>query len=455
MRYLLLICTLLLPAPPAGAQSPLLQRGHLKLQAASSSFPAHSLLRELSDPVIHDASAVLRLNLGRDWGRWDVQAHYQLLAATGGRVELAEAFGDPALAAPVLPLESLRWLDMQQVLHRGGRSVAAQRLDRLNLGWRGERLALRLGRQAVSWGNGLFYAPMDMLNPFDPAAIDTEYKRGDDMLHAQYLLDDGSDLQLILLQRGDGVDGLATGAGAGADTGLPGGGAAASLPGSRLGGQSAALKYHHFGLAREVDLLLASHLGETVLGVGLVQPLGEAVLRGDLVLTRIEQGSSSRWVHSTVANLSTSWTRGGIAMSASLEYFRNGFGAAPDEYAALFEQDAQSPASAGTAALFDRIRRGELFTLGRHYLAASVQMELHPLLNLSPTLFANLDDRSALFQASLRWEPAPDWQLLAAFNLPLGGLGSEFGGLRLPPPAQGFTLASGPSLQAQLAFYFD
>ena len=28
---------------------------------------------------------------------------------------------------------------------------------------------VRVGRQALSWGNGLSYAPMDLVNPFDPA----------------------------------------------------------------------------------------------------------------------------------------------------------------------------------------------------------------------------------------------------------------------------------------------
>jgi hypothetical protein len=36
---------------------------------------------------------------------------------------------------------------------------------------------------------------MDLVNPFDPASIDTEYKAGDDMLYVQYLQDNGNDMQ--------------------------------------------------------------------------------------------------------------------------------------------------------------------------------------------------------------------------------------------------------------------
>jgi len=37
----------------------------------------------------------------------------------------------------------------------------------------------------LSWGNGLVFSPMDIVNPFDPTAVDTEYKAGDDMLYGQ------------------------------------------------------------------------------------------------------------------------------------------------------------------------------------------------------------------------------------------------------------------------------
>ena len=45
-------------------------------------------------------------------------------------------------------------------------------------------------------------APMDLMNPFDPATIDTEYKAGDDMLYFQYLQDGGNDETV----KGDTID---------------------------------------------------------------------------------------------------------------------------------------------------------------------------------------------------------------------------------------------------------
>jgi hypothetical protein len=275
---------------------------------------------------------------------------------------------------------------------------------------------VRFGRQAVSWGNGLIYNPMDFFNPFDPAAVDTEYKIGDDMLYAQYLLDSGSDWQFVSVQRRD-EDGDVS---------------------SRV--QSNALKFHGFGLEREYDLLVAEHFNDTLLAAGGALNVGEAVLRGDVMLT----DTGSDWQANLVANWSWSWVWGGHNVSAAAEYFFNGFG--------LRQSDYTPEAIAAATDLTDRLARGELFTLGRHYLAGSLQVEVTPLLNVIPNLFVNLGDRSALAQVVAQWDLAEDWQLLAAVNVPIGPAGTEFGGL--DSGVEDLRLSVGPAVFAQLAVYF-
>jgi len=65
--------------------------------------------------------------------------------------------------------------------------------------------------QFISWGNGMVFTPVDIFNPFDPAAVDKEYKTGDDMLYGQYLFSNGNDLQGVAVVRRDlrtgGVEG--------------------------------------------------------------------------------------------------------------------------------------------------------------------------------------------------------------------------------------------------------
>ena len=53
------------------------------------------------------------------------------------------------------------------------------------MGFATDHVVMRFGRQAITWGNGLVFNAMDIFNPFDPAAVDKEYKTGDDMIYGQ------------------------------------------------------------------------------------------------------------------------------------------------------------------------------------------------------------------------------------------------------------------------------
>ena len=59
----------------------------------------------------------------------------------------------------------------------------------------------RIGRQAVTWGNGFLFNPMDLFNPFAPTQIDRDYKIGDDMIFTQFPLKQTGDLQLLYVPR--------------------------------------------------------------------------------------------------------------------------------------------------------------------------------------------------------------------------------------------------------------
>ena len=411
-----LLPALLLVCAPLQAAVPWLEGGHLKARALAASYPDDSILRDSAGAMAYDGGAGLRLRFRENRGEFALQGDYQLLAQFGDSVRLADDLPGLLPLVPVLPDDDRRWFDLTGTISEGGSRQLVQRLDRLHVGYAGEKVVLRFGRQAVSWGNGLIYTPMDFFNPFDPAAVDTEYKVGDDMLYAQYLLGSGNDWQFVSVQRRDGAGDVS----------------------SRV--SSTALKFHGFGVEQEYDLLLAEHFDQLVLGVGGASNLGEAVLRGDLTLTDAEDG----WVANLVASWSWSWEWGGHNVSGVAEYFFNGFG--------LRESDYTPGKIAGAADLLDRLSRGELFTVGRHYLAGSLLVEVTPLVNVTPNLFLNLGDGSALAQLIVSWDLAQDWQLLASANLPLGPTGTEYGGLETG--IDDLTLEVGPSLFAQLAWYF-
>ena len=407
---------LLLCAQVHAGGLPWLEGGHTKLRALASYYPDDSIFREAFGQWDDSEGAGLRLKFAAEQGRLGFNAHYQLLGQSGDSQDLSQQSSGLLPLPPRLPDDERRWWDLTDQISDSDSRELVQRLDRLHIDFRGDSTVLRFGRQAVTWGNGLIYSPMDFFNPFDPAAVDTEYKLGDDMLYGQYLLDNGSDWQFVSVQRRD-EDGDVS---------------------SKV--SSNALKFHGFGLTREVDLLVAEHYDQLILGAGGVVNLGEAVLRGDATFTDARDG----WETSLVVNWSYSWVWAGHNVSGVAEYFYNGFGLRESDYPAEnFREDRD---------LLDRLARGELITVGRHYLAGSLLVELTPLLNLTPNLFFNAEDGSALAQLVLQWDLARDWQLLGSLGVPLGSSNTEYGGL--DTGLDGQTLEVGPSLFAQMAWYF-
>lgn len=380
--------------------------GHTKLRATGQGYPSDSLFRDVVGRTATDALAELRLNARARSGRWTFETNYRLVGTVADTLPLTGLVNDDR-----------RLMDLTAVLDESADSAILHRLDRLWIGYTSEKAVVRLGRQALSWGNGLFYAPMDLVNPFDPASIDTEYKAGDDMLYLQHLRDSGDDVQAAWVARRDPATGRTD-----ADE------------------ATVAVKYHGFADFGEYDLLVAQSYGDAVLGVGLGRSIGGAVWSAELVVTDTELDVHVQFV----TNLSYSWIRGGKNMTGAVEYFYNGFGQRSDRYA---------PGDlAGNPDLARRLTRGDLFAIGRHYVAGSLTIEMSPLWNLTPTLFANVGDPSALLQLVTNYSLSDNMTLLGSINLPLGASGSEFGGTESGIP--GRYLSSDAGFFAQFAWYF-
>ena len=169
--------------------------GHTKLRLIGQGFPSDSAFRDLAGSESIDVEADLRLDFSATSGRWSFDADYQLFALHGDSIEWTRNVGPLAgTFIDRLPNDDRRLFGLTDTIRDEGKNAIVHRLDRLVVGYTSEKAVVRVGRQALSWGNGLFYAPMDLVNPFDPAAIDTEFKAGDDMAYAQYLRDNGDDI---------------------------------------------------------------------------------------------------------------------------------------------------------------------------------------------------------------------------------------------------------------------
>lgn len=391
--------------------------GHAKYQYAYTDYRAGDLNAILGRDPARDHDVDLRLKAAGGRGPWDAAAHYELLAVHGDTLDgrrVAPLALPGVEAGSGLPDDRRRLFDLTGTITDRARTAAVHRLDRLSLGYAAGAHSIRVGRQALSWGNGLAFHPLDFVNPFSPIAIDKDYKTGDDMLFTQRALERG-DVQAIVLPRRD----LATR--------------------SVESGEStyaAKLRLHLRGF--DVDIVGARHFDENLAGLGLVRSIGGAVWRFDALYADIKNGDGA-W--SFVTNLDYAWIWSGRNLYGYAEYFRNGVGETdPVRYVAP------------NAALAGRLARGELFTFARDYTALGVQAELHPLFNVFTNLIWNLNDGSAVLQVRGIYDWRQNVQLQAGVNLPYGDRGDEYGGI--PLAGTGAFLSPGRSVYLRAAYYF-
>ena len=393
--------------------------GHLKYQLSSTDFESGDVAALYGDDPARDQAFDARLKAEWRQHGWEFAAHYEVLALNGDALETRRALRTLGLlasgSASGLPDDRQRLFDLTDDFIDQRRTAAVHRLDRLSVGYTAGNTTLRVGRQAMSWGNGLAFQVFDFVNPFSPIAIDKDYKTGEDMLYGQWQLTGQGDGQLLLLPRRDPFT--------------------RKLDHERA---SQAVKLHARAGGFDVDALAARHYDQTLLGIGVVRSVGGAVWRLDVLHADIP-GRDGVW--SQVTNLDYSWTLFGKNVYSFVEYFRNGFGVYREaEYLAMDPE------------LTTRVARGELYALGRDNLVLGMQMEIGPLLNVFGTLLQNLNDASRLVQLRGVYDWQQNLQVMAGVNLPVGERGSEYGGI--PVALGGPYVGVGSSVYARLAYYF-
>jgi hypothetical protein len=347
------------------------------------------------------------------------EIHYQLIGSGGDTVrkqnELSDIF--PGLPDNLLflgtPLnDDRRLMDLTDTIKDGDSWFLVQRLDRLYLSLLGERASLRAGRQAITWGNGFVFNPMDLFNPFPPTTIDRDYKAGDDMINVQLALAEYGDLQLLYVARRnpDNED--------------------VELDQASLAGK------WHFALGNaEFDAMASRHFEDYVVGAGSRGYLGDTAWRLDATWTYLKDGGDYL---SLVGNLDYSWVWFKKNFYGFIEYYYNGLGKNDYDRALL------------DPAVIERLTRGEIFALGQNYLSGHVQVELHPLFKLTLTSINNVEDPSGIIQPYAVWDILQDLQMTAGLAIHYGEKGSEFGGFKLP----GTDLRNRPPDSAYLWFIY-
>jgi len=385
--------------------------GRLELQDVGAFARADSLAAAFDSRDRNDLAGNLRLTWEPSWDNWNIAFHYVALADYGDGARLQR------LEGALLPQPPSTWLNLFDTFEDHGSIIASHGIDRLSVAYSTPSFVVRVGRQALTWGGGYVFRPMDLFDPFAPSATDTEFKPGTDMIYAQWLFQDGSDLQAIAVPR-PSVKG--------------------ALPATNA--SSFALHYRRAVGAIQATVLVARDHGDWTGALQLSGPLAGASWDVELVPVFVNHGPARL---SAIANISAAVTL--FARNATLfaEYFHNGFGVT----------DGDATFATLPPALLDRLARGELFNVRQNYLAAGLTLEWTPLLTLSPTLIAGLDDASlyALFAAN--YSLSDNLVLIAGAQAPLGSKGTEFGGLPATL-ANSTTLGPSPVLYLQIRQYF-
>ena len=188
------------------------------------------------------------------------------------------------------------------------------------------------------------------------------------------------------------------------------------------------------------SFLAAQDHGDTVAALGVSGALGGATWNAELVPTHV---NDDRTYVSALANISDAFTLAGRDATAFAEYYRNGFGL----------DDRHYSVTGLPAPLTDRLLRGQVFNTGRDYLSLGGTLQWTPLLEIAPTLIANLNDGSFYALGEATWSLEDNLNLIAGAQLPIGPADTEFGGL--PVTGAGAPYAEQPTrVYLQLRRYF-
>ncbi len=313
---------------------------------------------------------------------WELSVHYEMIAeinpllGEGGFFELRDRPGLTSLSWTIERNDDVNWF---------------HEIDRLQVRGRFEWGDVTVGRQAIGWGVGLIWAPLDLLAGFSPVQIDREYRLGVDAIRTIIPLGSFTEVEAIYAFYDTSFD-----------------------------QQVAALRWRTTfpEIGTDVGLIAGKYFEDVVVGALIAGELGGAGVHSSINFThnygddigptdfvRLVAGVDYRFPHDVVG---------------LVEYYFNGWGASqPSQYL------SRLPA--------ERLQRGELFNVGRHYLGFSVDWEAHPLVHLLGRGQTNLTDPSAQIGPAVIISISDESQLEAGAFLAIGPtidgveLESEFG----------------------------
>jgi hypothetical protein len=381
--------------------------GHVKARGGISWADEASFFQPLYTGPFYDGYAEARLTGKLFFGKWGyVEAHHETILSGGDTrrtlhelQRLYPSLLNTGLMIPGPVDDDRRLMDLTWTMHEDDRYILYNRFDRLSLTLLPKWGTVTIGRQAVTWGNGLIFNPMDLFNPFAPTDIERDYKIGDDLISAQISAGTIGTFHFLYVPRRDPL-----------------------RESVQWNHSSLAGKFHMAWGTTEFDIMAAKHYEDAVFGIGSTGYLGGTAWRVDGIWTILNDARGKDYYFSLVANMDYSWVWFDKNFYGFVEFFYSGIGEDNDNYPrALCDQD-----------IVEHMTRGELFTLGKTYLSGHLRVELHPLFNCYLTVINNLADPSGVVQPRAVWDVLQDVQITVGANVYYGREGTEYGGIRIP-----------------------
>lgn len=250
------------------------------------------------------------------------------------------------------------------------------RLHRAILSLDMESIRAALGKQRISWGTGKLWSPTDLFNPLNPLSLERGERRG-------------ADAALVTLALGPQAELT---------------GVYAPLPN---GSARKAARVHATIRGRDISVLAGTRPGEWFLGGDFASPLGDGLVRGELITAIKEDGRTA--FQGVLAGEYTFPNSLGIVV----EYFENGEGKSRTRDFEL-----------------RRLLRGEIVSLGKRFLGAIIGYDLTPLWRAEVAAAQSLTDGSTYLNPKLTYAMTANVEIGVGAGITRGQDQSEFGRLK-------------------------
>lgn len=266
------------------------------------------------------------------------------------------------------------YFNLNQVYLDNNSVFARHRLYRAYIDKRLRQVDLRIGRQRVAWGSGLFWSPVDIINRFDSTQIERDERPGVDSVLADWDYGQLSRLSLVYAAHASPV--RATTAGRWR---------------TNVGGY-------------DLGITAGQFRNEDMVGMDFAGQWKAVGLRGEWTQT----SSSVDGDYQRVL-LSADYTAPNT-LSVYAELYFNG-------------QGQSDPVSYQ----FSRLFNGDIQNLAQKYFGLMVAYDLTPLVKLQNYYIHNFDDRSEFLYSRLVYSASENIEWTGGIQLFAGGPGTEYG----------------------------